>query len=141
MAHQMRVRDDGAPYVTVTTPAPHVRSITMNNPERLNAMSFPLVESLYAALAEVGADNDCWVAVLTGSGRGFCSGMDLTEVGMPPGCADLPISRIAIRAMEFMSNVVPAMRAIPHGLVANLPVLGGRWGGSRGRSRSPRPRP
>src|SRR5688572_27287586 len=127
MPHTMQLRDDGAPYVTIETPRPRVRLITLNNPERLNAMSFPLVESLYAALAEVGADNDCTVAVLTGAGRGFCSGMDLTDVGMPPGSDGLPISRIAIRAMAFMSDVVPAMRAIPQPLICavNGPSYGG----------------
>lgn len=127
--HTMHLRSDGAPYVTVTTPAdlPRVRVLTLNHPERLNAMSFPLVESLYAALAEVGADNECMVAVLTGAGRGFCSGMDLTDVGMPPGSEGLPISRIAIRAMAFMSDIVPAMRSIPQPLLAALngPAYGG----------------
>lgn len=121
MNHRMHVRPDGAAYVTIGSPSPRVRLITLNHPERLNAMSFPLVESLYAALAAVGADNDCAVAILTGSGRGFCSGLDLTDVGMPPGSDGLPISRIAIRAMSFMSNVVPAMRAMPHARVAILP--------------------
>jgi len=127
MKHKMHVRPDGASYVTIDSPRPRVRVITLNHPERLNAMSFPLVESLYAALAEVGADNDCAVAILTGMGRGFCSGMDLTDVGMPPGSDGLPISRIAIRAMAFMSDVVPAMRAIPQPLIAavNGPSYGG----------------
>ena len=58
--------------VLVDTPRPHVALLTLNHPERLNAMSFALVEALYAALARVGADNDCWVVVLTGAGRGFC---------------------------------------------------------------------
>ena len=125
--HTIQTRDDGQPYVLVSSPRPRVRLITLNNPERLNAMSFPLVESLYAALRQVGADNDCSVAILTGSGRGFCSGMDLTDVGMPPGSNGLPISRIAIRAMAFMSDVVPAMRAIPQPLIAaiNGPSYGG----------------
>lgn len=123
----MHSRPDGEPYVTIDSPRPRVRVITLNNPERLNAMSFALVESLYAALAQVGADNECSVAVLTGKGRGFCSGMDLTEVGMPPGSGGLPISRIAVRAMAFMSDVVPAMRAIPQPLIAavNGPAYGG----------------
>jgi enoyl-CoA hydratase len=127
MKHTMHLRQDGAPYVTVETPCPRIRLITLNHPERMNAMSFPLVESLYAALAEVGADNDCSVAILTGSGRGFCSGLDLTEVGMPPGCDGLPMSRIAIRAMAFMSDIVPAMRAIPQPLICavNGPSYGG----------------
>lgn len=127
MKHRMHRREDGSPFVTIDSPAAHVRVLTLNHPERLNAMSFPLVESLYAALAEVGHDNDCSVAILTGKGRGFCSGMDLTEVGMPPGSEGLPISRIAIRAMAFMSDIVPAMRAIPQPLIAavNGPAYGG----------------
>jgi enoyl-CoA hydratase len=127
MKHAMHLRSDGAPYVTVETPRAGVRLITLNHPERLNAMSFSLVESLYAALHEVGSDNECSVAILTGKGRGFCSGMDLTDVGMPPGSQGLPVSRIAIRAMSFMSDIVPAMRAIPQPLIAaiNGPAYGG----------------
>jgi enoyl-CoA hydratase len=127
MKHRMQTRPDGRPYVTIDSPRPAVRVITLDNPERMNAMGFPLVESLYAALAEVGADNDCAVAILTGRGRGFCSGMDLTDVGLPPGTDGLPMSRIAIRAMAFMSDVVPAMRAIPQPLIAavNGPSYGG----------------
>jgi len=125
--HTMRTRKDGQPFVLVDSPRPHVRLITLNNPERMNAMSFDLVGSLYAALQEVANDNDCWVAVLTGTGRGFCSGMDLTDVGMPPGSDNLPISRIATRAMAFMSDIVPAMRAIPQPLICavNGAAIGG----------------
>ena len=39
--------------VTVTTPAPNVRTVTLDNPSRLNSMSFALVADLYAAIAEV----------------------------------------------------------------------------------------
>ncbi len=59
--------------VRVGKPRPHVSLITLNDPSTLNAMSFELVGDLYSALAEVGADNDSTVVVLTGSGRGFCS--------------------------------------------------------------------
>lgn len=115
------------PFVTVEKPVPHVSLIVMNRPERLNAMSFDTVVPLYEALERVGADNDSWVAVLTGAGRGFCSGLDLEDHGMPPDCDGLPMSRIAIRAMEFMSNLVPTMRAMPQPVIAavNGPAYGG----------------
>jgi enoyl-CoA hydratase len=114
-------------FVLVDRPRPHVARITLNRPERMNAMSFDTVGPLYEALRAVAVDNDAWVVVLTGAGRGFCSGLDLEDHGMPPDCDGLPMSRIAIRAMEFMSNVVPAMRAIPQPIVAavNGPAYGG----------------
>jgi len=115
------------PYVTIDKPRPHVRLITLNRPERMNAMSFEVVGPLYDALRTVGADNDCWVVVLTGAGRGFCSGLDLEDHGVPPGIDGLPMARIAIRAMEFMSDLVPAMRALPQPIIAavNGPAYGG----------------
>ena len=114
-------------YVLVDQPRPHVSRITMNRPERMNAMSFDTVVPLYEALERVGADNDTWAVVLTGAGRGFCAGLDLEDHGLPPGCDGLPMSRIAIRAMEYMSNLVPAMRAIPQPIVAA--VNGAAYGG------------
>jgi enoyl-CoA hydratase len=114
-------------FVEVDKPIPHVSRILLNRPERMNAMSFDTVTPLYEALARVGADNDTWAVVLTGAGRGFCSGLDLEDHGVPPGCEGLPMSRIAIRAMEYMSNLVPAMRDVPQPIVAA--VNGAAYGG------------
>jgi len=115
------------PFVTVDKPRPHVSLITLNRPERLNAMSFDLVGPLYEAIEGVGADNDTWVVVLTGAGRGFCSGLDLEDHGVPPQVDGLPVSRIAIRAMAYMSGLVPALRAMPQPVIAaiNGPAYGG----------------
>jgi enoyl-CoA hydratase len=114
-------------FVTVTEPRPHVKLITLNRPERLNAMSFDVVLPLYEAFREVGAENDCHVVLLTGAGRAFCSGLDLEDSGAPPNIEGLPLSRIAIRAMETMSDLVPAMRALPQPIIAaiNGPAHGG----------------
>jgi enoyl-CoA hydratase len=105
----------------------HVSVITLNKPERLNSMSFPLVEALYGALDEVGTDNDTWVVVMTGAGRAFCSGLDLHDRGIPPNTQDLGFSRLAMRSMSYMSDVVPAMRRIPQPIIAaiNGPAYGG----------------
>ena len=92
---------------------PHVTVVTLDNPSRLNSLSFALVEDLYTALSTVAADNDCRVVVLTGAGRAFCSGLELEHAGLPPGTGGMGFHRMAMRSMEFMGGIVPAMRAIP----------------------------
>jgi len=113
--------------VLTDTPRPHVGLITLNKPERLNSMSFGLVEALYEAIDEVAADNDTWVIVLTGTGRGFCSVLDLEDRGNVPGIDGMQPARIGIKAMEYMSDTVPALRAMPQPVIAaiNGPAYGG----------------
>ena len=113
--------------VEVTKPRPHVSLITLNHPERVNALSFALVDGLYDALTQVAKDNDTWAVIMNGAGKGFCSGLDLTDVGLPPDIDGLPMSRIAIRAMHYMADIVPTMRNIPQPIIAA--IHGASWGG------------
>ena len=99
---------------------PHVTVIRLNRPERLNAMSFELVTELCRACEEVGADNSCWVVVLTGEGRGFCSGLDLEDPGVIPGIEEMALSRVGMLAMSHFSKVVPALRAMPQPIIAAI---------------------
>lgn len=57
----------------------HVATITLNRPEKLNALSLQLTAELHAALDELSNESDVRVLVLTGAGRGFCSGADVDE--------------------------------------------------------------
>ncbi len=61
-----------------------VRTLTLNRPDRLNALNTPLAEAIQAAIVEAGADDDVRVIVLTGAGRGFCAGLDLSDGGPSP---------------------------------------------------------
>ena len=56
----------------------YIATITMRRPERMNALNPQLCEELHAALDEIGPDTDIRAVILTGEGRGFCSGADVT---------------------------------------------------------------
>ncbi len=60
------------------------RVLVLNRPDRLNAFNEPLHLALRAALGEAAADPDCRVLILTGSGRGFCAGQDLSARNFAP---------------------------------------------------------
>lgn len=113
--------------VLVDKPQPHTTVVTLNRPERLNAMSIDLVIALYDALEEVAANNDTWVVVLRGAGRGFCSGLDLKDYGVIPNIDGLQVGRIAQRSMRYYSRLVPAMRRMPQPIIAA--VHGAAYGG------------
>ncbi|UCF47339.1 MAG: enoyl-CoA hydratase/isomerase family protein, partial [Myxococcales bacterium] len=60
--------------VELTTAAPHIRLLTLNEPETRNAISFDLTAELYEALDSLQKDNDCSVVVMMGAEGSFCSG-------------------------------------------------------------------
>ena len=65
--------------------ADHIATITLNRPERLNAISFEMLRLLTQRLAEADADDAVRVIILTGAGRGFCSGLDLKDAAEGKG--------------------------------------------------------
>lgn len=57
----------------------HVVTITLNRPERLNAISRDMLNELSAKMVEADKDPEVRCIILTGAGRGFCSGLDLID--------------------------------------------------------------
>jgi 2-(1,2-epoxy-1,2-dihydrophenyl)acetyl-CoA isomerase len=57
-----------------------IATLTLNRPERLNALSTPIMEGLLAALPRLAQDPAVGVVVLTGAGRAFCSGGDIKSM-------------------------------------------------------------
>jgi enoyl-CoA hydratase len=107
---------------------PGIRLLTLDRPERLNAMSHELVSDLHAALDDVAPDRDCRVVVLTGAGRGFCSGLDLKETGNaaadPDGDGGPPAG---MRMQQHIATLIPQLRRLPQPVIAavNGPATGG----------------
>ena len=105
-------------FVLIDKPRPHVALITMNRPERMNAMAFDVMIPLREALESVSVDNDVRVVVLTGAGHGFCSGADLEDAGIVPNIDGLTVTSIARRAMDLLDDVITAIRKM------HQPVIG-----------------
>jgi 2-(1,2-epoxy-1,2-dihydrophenyl)acetyl-CoA isomerase len=65
--------------ILLTETAAGVATLTLNRPERLNAMTWPMLEELFEALESAERDDSVRVIVLKGAGRAFCSGDDIVE--------------------------------------------------------------
>src|ERR1700752_2465940 len=64
-----------------------VAVLTLNRPDRLNAMSEPMIAGLLEALPRLADDPEVGVVVLTGAGRGFCAGGDVKAMAEGTGVA------------------------------------------------------
>ena len=114
--------------VLLEHPAPGIALVSLNLPERMNSMSFDVMVPLRDLLRELGDDNDVRAVVLTGAGRGFCSGADQSgERGRMPNTAGLTPATVALRAMEILEDVVLTLRGLHQPVVAavNGPAIGG----------------
>ena len=59
----------------------HVATITLNRPDKLNAFTGTMMYEMIAAFDMIDADDDVRVVIVTGAGRGFCAGADLSSGG------------------------------------------------------------
>src|SRR5258706_14525036 len=97
-------------FIQIEKPRPQVTLVTLNRPERMNAMAFDVMIPLRDALRDISTDNDCRVVVLTGAGHGFCSGADLVGGGMVPNIDGLKRTSIARRALKVLAEWILSLR-------------------------------
>lgn len=98
--------------------------ITLNRPEHLNALTMPMFELMGDLLLDVERDPQTRVAVITGAGRGFCTGMDVAQPDPSLEDAIVLMETERKRIMATLSMDKPIISAI------NGPAVG--WGLSLG---------
>ena len=114
----------------VTYPRPEIAILTLNRPETLNALSYELVEDLHSALDAIAVDNVCRVVVLTGAGRGFCSGLDLSAPSPPEAGGGTEFPRSGMRWQERIANLTAKIHRLRQPVIAA--VNGAAYGGGFG---------
>ena len=72
------------------TVSDHVATITFNRPERMNTISARMLADLSERLLEADADRAVRAIVITGAGRAWCAGLDVSETASGRGLGDQP---------------------------------------------------
>ncbi len=103
----------------------HIAVLTLNRPEKMNAITQGMRESIPQALKEIQADDEVRVAILTGAGRGFCSGADVAVQAARAAGQVTDTSRQTLLQMvgSFMlafENVNKPMIAAVNGVAAGV---------------------
>jgi enoyl-CoA hydratase len=114
-------------FVIVEKPRPTVTLVTLNRPERMNAMAFDVMVPFKEALEEISYDNDTRVVVVTGAGDGFCAGADLEDPGWLDIFNGLTVPGIARRAMRILDDVIKTIHDMHQPVIGaiNGPAIGG----------------
>ena len=106
--------------VVLTETADRIATVTLNRPEKLNAMNPDLLDRLAGVIAKLGADPEVRCLILTGAGRGFCAGGDISAMVERAPAAD-PVARL--RQQEEASRLLHEM-AKPTIAMINGPAAG-----------------
>lgn len=107
----------------IETVADGIATLTLNRPDRLNALSTPMMDGLLEALPRLAADAAVAVVVLTGAGRGFCAGGDVKS--MAEGTSLLDVDD-AVQRLRSRMEVSRLLHEIPKPTIAmvNGPAAG-----------------
>lgn len=90
-----------------------VGKIILNRPDKLNAMNFQMVDELVDVLDGMDIDDEVRAVIITGAGRAFCSGAELTELGARPSPFD------SINFMRsFVERLIIAVRSLEKPVIA-----------------------
>jgi enoyl-CoA hydratase/carnithine racemase len=111
---------------TLEHPQDGVALLTLNRPDRLNAITFEMFDEMHEVCRELSADADTRVLIITGKGRGFCSGLDLDEALTLP---DMSAHEMML-GQQHWAGAFQAFHELPQPVIAavNGPAAGGGLG-------------
>ncbi|EGX96988.1 enoyl-CoA hydratase/isomerase family protein [Cordyceps militaris CM01] len=99
-----------ADVVLSSTPAPGVRLLQLNRPEKRNALSQLLIRSLLSELSKASADDAIFSIILTGNGPFFCAGADLNDIA--------PLDEAGARACRYLEDLCAGFAAVKKPIIA-----------------------
>jgi 2-(1,2-epoxy-1,2-dihydrophenyl)acetyl-CoA isomerase len=94
----------------------HIAVLTLNRPEKMNALSAEMRESLPRALQEIQVDDSVRVLILTGAGRGFCSGADVAVQAARAAGQGAETSRQAL--LQLVGSIVLGFEKVNKPIIA-----------------------
>jgi enoyl-CoA hydratase len=114
-------------FVKISYPKTGIALVTLNRPDRMNAMAFDVMQPLKEELEAISFNSEIRVVILTGEGSTFCAGADLQDPGYLSIFDGHTMPRIALRAMRVLDDVVTTIREMTQPVIAaiNGPAVGG----------------
>jgi len=100
-----------------------VLTLTLNRPERLNALNAALTQALSAAVERAAADPGCRAVLITGAGRGFCAGADLRE--LYERSQELRAAERAPAVRDFLERIHRVMNALDSAPLTTIAAVHG----------------
>ena len=104
--------------LTLERPEAQIALLTFNRPDRLNAITWEMVEEIHAVLTRLENEPDTRILILTGAGRGFCSGTDLKASGDARARRAAFNVSVQMRNQRRIADIPIHLRKIPQPVIA-----------------------
>jgi len=107
-------------YLQIESPAPKVYNVQLNRPDKRNALNMEMWAEVGACFKELSSTPDCRVIILSGNGKAFCAGIDLTSfISLIPKKVDA--AHKALELLDVIKNLQNGLSALEH---CKKPVIG-----------------
>lgn len=106
------------PHLEVSVKETHQLWITLNNPDQMNAITIPMIDSLVSVLKHADFDKNIRVIVLTGAGKSFCAGGDIKAMEDKSGMFEGESNELRMRYMHGIQQIPRAIEEISTPIIA-----------------------